>query len=192
MAKHDRTNFDATMSELANASQTTALLATRLRQTLGAVNDDAVMLEGAVVRALRQAPAGGTTKKLFTVVLLLVAAPAFGQPKVYTEADLGKPQLTPTEAAAILAPHQYVAPPTCTRCDGPYFASTGSKGATSGPWDWPEPMPARRLDGTLLMDPPAVYGAYPSYLCPFTYPVPRIVSQSGGIVAHRVRQDGRR
>ena len=132
---------------------------------------------------------------MFTVVLLLVAAPAFGQPKVYTEADLGKPhtpQLTPAEAAAIMAPHQYMAPLICVQCDGPYFASTGSKGATSGPWEWPIPAPQRRLDGTLLTDPPALYGAYPSYLCPFTYPVPRIVSQSGGIVAHRVRQDGRR
>jgi hypothetical protein len=57
MAKHDRADFDATISELANASQAAALLATRLRQTLGAANGDAVMLEGAVdrvVRALRR------------------------------------------------------------------------------------------------------------------------------------------
>jgi hypothetical protein len=115
--------------------------------------------------------------RLFTVLLLLLAAPGFGQPKPHT------PQLTPAEAAAILAPHQYVAPPVCTRCDGPYFASTGAK----GPLDWPEPAPARRLDGSLLTDPPAVYGAY---LCPFTYPVPPVVvSQSG---AHHVHQDGRR
>lgn len=53
MPKHDRAEFEATVSELANATQAAALLATRLRQALGAANDDAVMLEGAVERVVR-------------------------------------------------------------------------------------------------------------------------------------------
>ena len=46
-------------------------------------------------------------------IALLVAAPAFGQARVYTNADLGKPMprtstVTSAEAAAILAPWQFV------------------------------------------------------------------------------------
>jgi hypothetical protein len=60
------------------------------------------------------------------------------------------PKLTPQQAADIMRPHQFVPVPTCNDCTGPYFASTG--------WKPPAPLPPRRLDGTLLTDPPTVYG----------------------------------
>jgi hypothetical protein len=53
MANDERAQFEATISELANASQAVALLATRLRQTLGTVNDDAVTLEASVDRIVK-------------------------------------------------------------------------------------------------------------------------------------------
>jgi hypothetical protein len=53
MTTDERAQFAAVISELANASQAAALLTTRLRQTLGKANDDAVMLEGAVDRVVR-------------------------------------------------------------------------------------------------------------------------------------------
>ena len=57
MTPDERAQFEAAVSELANASQTVALLATRIRQTLGTVSEDAVTLEAAtdrIVRALRR------------------------------------------------------------------------------------------------------------------------------------------
>ena len=65
------------------------------------------------------------------------------------------PVLTPAQAAAILAPHEfvYVAP---LPAGGPVLTVARSK--TGSPWDWPELRPKRRLDGTLLSDPPTVYG----------------------------------
>lgn len=60
------------------------------------------------------------------------------------------PRLSPQAAADVLRPHQYVAPPTCERCDGPYIVSTGS---TPGALYWmapPPEAPRRRLDGTLI------------------------------------------
>lgn len=41
---------------------------------------------------------------------------------------------------------------------GPRVSSTGATGPTLGPWDWPAPRPAVRLDGTPLSQPPTVYG----------------------------------
>ena len=38
-----------------------------------------------------------------------------------------------------------------------------ASGPTAGPWDWPKPAPARRLDGTLLSEPVTTYGAAPLY-----------------------------
>ena len=91
------------------------------------------------------------------VVALLVAAPAFGQSRVYTNADLGKPlpgvsTVTPAEAAALLAPHQfvYVAP----RPAEPQVVLLASS-PTAGPFGELTPLsPSRRLDGSSYQDPP--------------------------------------
>lgn len=42
--------------------------------------------------------------------------------------------------------------------NGPRVTFTGATGPTLGPWAWPAPLPATRLDGTPLWLPPAVYG----------------------------------
>jgi hypothetical protein len=66
-----------------------------------------------------------------TILIVALAGPAFGQGKGIT---WNGPRLTPQEAADILRPHQYVAPPTCDRCDGPYIVIAGG-GPSLGPWD---------------------------------------------------------
>ena len=65
------------------------------------------------------------------------------------------PVPTPAQAAAILAPHQfvYMAP---RPAGGPFLTVARSK--TGPAWDRRELHPKRRLDGTLLSDPPTVYG----------------------------------
>ena len=90
------------------------------------------------------------------VVALLVAAPAFGQSRVYTNADLGKPlpgvsTVTPAEAAALLAPRQfvYVAP----RPAEPQVVLIASS-PTAGPFgEFTSLSPSRRLDGSSYQDP---------------------------------------
>lgn len=84
-------------------------------------------------------------------ITLLVAAPVFGQSRVYTNADLGKPlprasTLTPAEAAALLAPRQfvYVAP----RPAEPQVVLLASS-PTAGPFGEFRPLSSsRRLDGS--------------------------------------------
>jgi len=83
------------------------------------------------------------------------------------------PKQTPTQAVAILrhAIPPYVAP--VVLLTGPRWAETLSKGPTLGPWEFPEPRPARRLDGTLLSDPVAQYGissVYQVYVPVLPYP----------------------
>ncbi len=56
-------------------------------------------------------------RQIVAIVVLLVAAPAFGQSRLYTNADLGKPvksdaRLSPADAAAILAPYAFKDVPT--------------------------------------------------------------------------------
>ena len=90
-------------------------------------------------------------------IALLVASPAFGQSRVYTNADLGKPlpgisTVTPAEAAALLAPHQfvYVAP---RPAEPPVVLLESSP--TAGPFGEFKPFsPPRRLDGSSYQDPP--------------------------------------
>jgi hypothetical protein len=65
------------------------------------------------------------------------------------------PPVTAAEAAAILKPHEYVYIETN---DGPNWFSSLQEEPTPGPWQFPTPAPARRLDGTLISDPPALYG----------------------------------
>ncbi len=59
--------------------------------------------------------------------------------------------MTPAEAAAILAPHQFVWQPALPLA--PRVIGVPSS-VTAGPFgEFPEFSPARRLDGTLLSDP---------------------------------------
>lgn len=100
--------------------------------------------------------------KTLIALFMLYATSAHAQ--TLTNADLGK-KLHHAPATAdvyeALKAHEYHAPPSCTRCDGPYIASTGATSPYAGPWDWPAERPARRLDGTLVDSPPIVYGAQP-------------------------------
>lgn len=57
--------------------------------------------------------------------------------------------------------------PACTDCDGPrVFVINSTPGASS--WmTFPPESPRRRLDGTLLTDPPTVYGGYNAWFHPW-------------------------
>ena len=99
---------------------------------------------------------------VFVIYSVLAFAVCSAHAQTLTNADLGKKLNRPPagpEVYAMLKQHEYQAPPSCTRCDGPYFASTGATTPYAGPWDWPAERPARRLDGTLVDSPPIVYGA---------------------------------
>jgi hypothetical protein len=104
--------------------------------------------------------------KLTLVVVLLTAAPAFAQSRVYTNADLGKPlaatlTTSPAEAAAILAPHQFVYVPPAPA--GPTLVLFGGS-PTTGPYGEFAPFAqAQRLDGTLYSDWPWRSTAYLPY-----------------------------
>jgi hypothetical protein len=92
---------------------------------------------------------------LLVLVAFLLASQAFSQTPRYTNADLGQSVssagVTPAEAAAILAPHQFQLP--APSFDGPRVVDIYSS-PTAGPFgEFPEFSPARRLDGTLLSDP---------------------------------------
>jgi hypothetical protein len=93
-------------------------------------------------------------KSLLVIGCFFLASPAFCQTPRYTNADLGQSlssvRVTPAEAAAILAPHQFTWQPTATQPRVLVLPSS----ATSGPFgEFREFSPARRLDGTLLSDP---------------------------------------
>ena len=94
-------------------------------------------------------------KHVLFVTGLFVASPVFGQSRVYTNADLRKPMLqsspiTAVEAAAILAPNQFVYVPT--RRAAP-VAMVLPSSATAGPFgEFSPPSPMRRLDGSLYTD----------------------------------------
>ena len=95
-------------------------------------------------------------KPLLLLGCLVLASPAFSQTPRYTNADLGQPvssvKVTPAEAAAILAPHQFQLQPALP--PGPRAFLLRSS-PTAGPFgEFPEFSPARRLDGTYLSDPP--------------------------------------
>jgi hypothetical protein len=60
------------------------------------------------------------------------------------------PRLTPQQAADVLRPNQYVAPPTCERCDGPYIIVLNSTPGAAYWMPFPPEAPRRRLDGTLI------------------------------------------
>ena len=76
------------------------------------------------------------------------------------------PVLSPRQAVDIfqssMTPFVYVAP-LPPRLPEPISVAAPQRANMSGPWDWPEPRPERRLDGTLLSDPPTVFGIQPWY-----------------------------
>jgi hypothetical protein len=100
------------------------------------------------------------------IVCLLAATPAFSQPKVYTNADLGRP-LSPNrvsatpEQLASLAAHQFRAV-SVDRAWEPVISTWSS--STAGPYgEFVSTIPDRRLDGSLRSDPQWTathYGAY--------------------------------
>lgn len=98
------------------------------------------------------------------IITLLAASPAFAQSRIYTNADLGRPlfpasTVTPAEAAAILAPYQFVYVAPAPRW-GPTFVVLKSNPA-DGPFGAFHPFaPGRRLDGTPLSEPPWSMTAY--------------------------------
>jgi hypothetical protein len=96
-------------------------------------------------------------KATLLFVMLLFASPVFAQSRVYTNADLGKPLTwtesveTPAEAAAILAPHQFV---YLEPSRGPYVVGIYSS-ATAGPFgEFPAYTPAARLDASSYFEMP--------------------------------------
>lgn len=96
------------------------------------------------------------------VVFVFVSVPVFGQSRIITNADLGKPvtqKMPPVSAETLrgLAERQFVWYPTYY---GPTIIIASQPKNMSGPWDWPKPMPARRLDGSLMSDPPWSVTAY--------------------------------
>jgi len=106
---------------------------------------------------------------LFSLLAFVIpSAPAFCQTKVYTNADLGG-RVTWTapppsaETLAGLSARQFVWYPTY---DGPTFYVGQQPKNMSGP----KPLPARRLDGSLMSDPPTIYGLSPFYPYPYPYP----------------------
>lgn len=93
------------------------------------------------------------------VILLVLAACA--QP-ASAQITWSGPPLSPAEAADVLRRAPGLANLTGVGTyrppDGPTFGTTGSRGPTAGPWDWPAPTAPRRLDGSPTWQPPAVYG----------------------------------
>lgn len=134
---------------------------------------------------------------IITLALLSAAGPATAQetckqPKIYTNADLGRPlsemcrPAVSEETLASLKAHQFNDPPTYRPV--PYVPPAEGYVAHT-PWEWPEPAPRRRLDGTLLSDPVTVYGS------PFvigTYPYATVVGPYGNPRAERPKGDRRR
>jgi hypothetical protein len=77
------------------------------------------------------------------LIALLTSAPAFGQSRIYTNADLGRPlspsRPTPTaDELSALAAHQFTLPPDYP--SGPHVVILGEGRASSTPWDWPREM----------------------------------------------------
>lgn len=133
-------------------------------------------------------------------ITLLVASPAFGQPHVYTNADLGKPllswtsrpKLTPAEAAAILLASS--PPPPIVARPAPMLARNieppWPRSASMTPWDWPTPRIDRRLDGSSVLSSPHVYGQQiygPMFGQPWYGPSPVI-----GVYSRPVERDHRK
>jgi len=112
-------------------------------------------------------------KPLLLLTCFLAAVPAWSQPRVYTNADLGRPlssnrvTVTPEQLASLEA-HQFRVPRTY---DGPMTVSSGLN-PTGGPFgDVQNTIVPRRLDGSLWTEPQwqVSYspGFYPGYYPPY-------------------------
>jgi hypothetical protein len=100
-------------------------------------------------------------------VFSMIARPAGAQERIWTNADLGKPlsasrpRISESELTGLTA-NQFKSLPEAPK--GPTVFIMGSSSPQAGPWAFPPPAPARRLDGTLLDSPVTVYGSmYESY-----------------------------
>lgn len=102
---------------------------------------------------------------ILAALVLTDACPAHAQGRIVVSSS--QPALSPADAVAVLtggpglANRTYAPDPWLPA--GPLVASTGAQGPSLGPWDFPQPTPARRLDGTLLSEPAQVYGWNPTY-----------------------------
>jgi hypothetical protein len=98
--------------------------------------------------------------------VLLVATTARAQSVRITNADLGKRHdvVVPVtgDVLAGLKAREYRAPMNYPERRH-VFDVGPSRGASAGPWDFPPPAAAHRLDGSLWTDPPAAYGLRPRY-----------------------------
>lgn len=98
-------------------------------------------------------------KTIAFIVTILVVSPAFAQSRIFTNADLGKPLSRGSvakadQAAAVLAPYQFVDVAPREWFQGPTVMVLDSS-PTAGPFgEFKEFSPARRLDGSFLTDPP--------------------------------------
>jgi hypothetical protein len=93
---------------------------------------------------------------LVVLLVLFSALPLAAQPRLILEG----PRLTPAEAARVLrespVPSNWTVPPPIWPAGPRVYVIPGTP--AEGLWPWPAPRPARRLDGTLLSEPPVVYG----------------------------------
>ena len=113
-----------------------------------------------------------------------LAAPAQAQAPRLTNADLGHPvawKLPPPSPETLqgLVDRQYAWHPTPGT--GPTITVVPQPANMAGPWDWPPTAPAHRLDGSLLSDPPEVYGIpwYPTFPGLYQSGYPSYPSQGG-------------
>ena len=99
------------------------------------------------------------------------------------------PRPSPADAAAILAPHQFVAPPPA---EGPYVVIIGSS-PNAGPFGEFAPFPpTRRLDGTLLSQRPWTMRTYYVGRSVHTTEYSRRAGPTlGGVVIQREREPAR-
>ncbi len=111
-------------------------------------------------------PAHMLTASLMLFALLVGVVPSFAQNPVITcradKCTVSQPVETPATAAQTLEQGRLYSNLGLIHFgDNP--RPSGDFGRNS-PLDFPEPRPARRLDGTLLTDPPTVYGVPAGYV----------------------------
>lgn len=99
---------------------------------------------------------------IVAIAVMCAVLPTSAQSRLYTNADLGKkavaekPQLTEAQLRGLQA-RQFVHVPEPT---GPRVVSTGSNTADGPFGKFADPIPDRRLDGSLWTDPPWEMRAY--------------------------------
>jgi hypothetical protein len=96
--------------------------------------------------------------KSMLLLCVLLSSTAHAQSRTFTNADLGKPLTSKPAAPAVYATLKARETRIALPVRETFIDSTSVQTTSSGPWDWPQSAPRRRLDGSLLSDPPAVYG----------------------------------